>query len=79
MWLESMCAYSSRKRGEVTRTLAASSNGNSTAVTRMPFTLPPRACFAACVKLVISSFANFAITLTLSSPWLAAAYLVFNS
>jgi hypothetical protein len=42
-------------------------SGNSTAVTRMPFTLPPRACFAACVKLVISSFANFAMTFTLSS------------
>ena len=40
----------------------AFTSGNPTAVTRMPFTLPPRECFAACVKLVISSFANFAIS-----------------
>jgi hypothetical protein len=44
----------------------AFTSGNSTAVMCMPFTLPPRACFAACVKLVISSFANFAIAFTLS-------------
>jgi hypothetical protein len=48
----------------------AFTSGNSTAVTRMPFTLRSRARFAACVKLVISSFANFAITFTLSSLWL---------
>src|SRR4051812_38119823 len=45
----------------------AFTSGISTFVTRMPRTLPPAACFAACSMLSISSLPNLPIVLFLSS------------